>query len=65
MRLFLEAERGKEATDALFNAMEDIILHSLKAVQAVITNDKHCFELYGYDLLIDSDLKPWLVEVTL
>eukprot|EP00762_Andalucia_godoyi_P007648 ANDGO_07945.mRNA.1 putative alpha-tubulin polyglutamylase Ttll1 len=63
LRLFLEQTRGREATQKLFDDIDFIVVHSLKACQNVIMNDKHCFECYGYDIIIDSNLKPWLIEV--
>lgn len=63
LRLFLEGTRGKEVTDELFDQIHWLIVHSLKAVAPVMANDRHCFEVYGFDIIIDDNLKPWLIEV--
>nr|XP_037863279.1 probable tubulin polyglutamylase TTLL1 isoform X1 [Chlorocebus sabaeus] len=62
LRLYLESTRGKEVTSKLFDEIHWIIVQSLKAVAPVMNNDKHCFECYGYDIIIDDKLKPWLIE---
>ena len=62
LRFYLEMTYGKTLTDKCFDDIFNIIRVSLKAVQGVIINDKHCFEMYGYDILIDSKLKAWLIE---
>ncbi|XP_036433318.1 probable tubulin polyglutamylase TTLL1 [Colossoma macropomum] len=63
LRLYLESTRGKEVTNHLFDQIHWIVVQSLKAVAPVMNNDKHCFECYGYDIIIDDKLKPWLIEV--
>ena len=50
-------------TNRCFDDIKNIVYISLKSVQSVIINDKHCFELYGFDVLIEDNLKPWLIEV--
>ena len=63
LRIYLEGTRGKRVSDRLFDEMNWVIVHSLKAVSHVVVNDRHCFECYGYDIIIDDNLKPWLIEV--
>jgi len=44
--------------DECFRLIDEIFIRSLLSVQKVMINDKHCFELYGYDIMLDSQLKP-------
>jgi len=62
-RLFLVGKYGHQATDKMFLDVEDLCVNTLLSVQKVMISDKHCFEMYGYDILIDEMLKPWLIEV--
>ncbi|XP_054624707.1 probable tubulin polyglutamylase TTLL9 isoform X2 [Dunckerocampus dactyliophorus] len=63
LRMYLTAKHGRQMVETLFKEMDNIIIISLQSVQKIIINDKHCFELYGYDIMLDENLKPWLIEV--
>ncbi|UJR23876.1 hypothetical protein I4U23_026848 [Adineta vaga] len=62
VRQYLTAKHGHDAVDVMFKQMDDIFIKSVQSVQKIMINDKHCFELYGYDILLDGNLKPWLIE---
>ena len=54
---------GAEKIDRLFDDVQLLIVRSLLSVANVVVRDPHCFEIYGYDVIVDERLKPLLVEV--
>eukprot|EP01029_Cantina_marsupialis_P006361 TRINITY_DN169984_c0_g1_i1.p1 TRINITY_DN169984_c0_g1~~TRINITY_DN169984_c0_g1_i1.p1 ORF type:complete len:398 (+),score=63.25 TRINITY_DN169984_c0_g1_i1:91-1284(+) len=63
LMLLIEHTHGKAAVVRLWEDIKQVVVQTLKSVQSIIINDKHCFECYGYDIIIDKELKPWLIEV--
>lgn len=60
-------------TASLMQSIEDVIIKSIfacsqsivSACKMFVPNQNNCFELYGFDILIDNTLRPWLLEVNL
>ncbi|KAL0270115.1 UNVERIFIED_CONTAM: hypothetical protein PYX00_007625 [Menopon gallinae] len=64
-------KEGKD-TSLMMQRIEDLIVKailaaapSIVAASRFVPNRNNCFELYGFDILIDSTLKPWLLEINL
>ncbi|XP_047111879.1 probable tubulin polyglutamylase TTLL9 [Schistocerca piceifrons] len=63
LRQWVEFNHGKLAIMGLVHDAGRLVLTALTAAQTAVSQDPHCFELYGFDILIDADLRLWLLEV--
>lgn len=61
---FLDEENGRDVYEAEIKPkIKKIVLYTLECVQDMVDNTKNGAELYGYDIMIDEDYKPWLIEI--
>lgn len=69
MKDFLAFNVGKTETIDLFDRIDDLIVKTILSAQNMLYTSfqnnvayiNGCFEVHGFDILIDSNLKPWLI----
>ena len=68
LRRMLKEKYSKYNVDLekhVISRMKDLVLDTFFSWKKNLNpnNRKHCFELFGYDFLIDEDIRTWLLEV--
>lgn len=61
-------ERQGNNFEAAMSQTKDVIIKTLISVEPHIVdnlqrNRVNCFEIYGFDVMIDADMKAWVLEV--
>jgi hypothetical protein len=65
-KLFLEKENiSLDNFDNLINDMKYLIKISMNSVGKKLfkTENVLCFEVFGYDFIVDNNFKPWILEI--
>ena len=69
---YLARTYGQARCDAVWGQVNEIFIKTLLSVETNVASNiarlgshrEQCFELYGFDILLDANLKPYLMEVS-
>jgi len=63
---YLKKLHGRDVFEEIIKPkMKQCVVWALESAQDMISNRKNCFELYGYDFMVDEDFNVWLIEINL
>jgi hypothetical protein len=73
LKKYMDEHIGQEKHQKLWSDIHDLIVKTVISVEDRINtktkqqvpHDNACYELYGFDVMFDTDLKPWLIEVNI
>ena len=60
---FLKSQSGQDIWPEIEQKMKFVVKNTIKAVRSSLTNRKNTWEIYGFDLMIDTSYNVWLIEV--
>ena len=64
-KFLLEKDIPLDKFNTMITEMKYLVEISFKSVgkKMIKTNPVLCFEIFGYDFIIDNDFKPWILEI--
>lgn len=61
---YLNEETGEDIYEQEIKPkIKKIVIYTLECVQNMVDNVKCAAELYGYDIMLDDNYNPWLIEI--
>jgi len=65
LKQYLKETKGIEWDTTIKPKITDIIIKTISSASDSIEQRAGCFDLFGFDLLLDEKYQPWLLEVNL